>query len=377
MSGSRSIRPKLPSHYLLRFEPPDRFGDEVLVITSERRRIKLKGHSFREFMNEVVPLLDGSRTTEEIQQLVRGTFAPEDVAAALDMLASEGLLEDQGRDAPPAPDLPLDHQLNFFHEANLDPERAQDRLRTATVSIIGMGPVGAATALALAAAGVGHLRCADADAVLRSDPMLNPQFQTGDVGKMRAEVVCGKATALVPGVTATPCTAPLDTDDEVLRVITGSDFAVGCVDQSMSNLLYRLNRVCLRAGIRSTTGSVSAFEGILGPTVTPYETSCYLCYRMRAVACAENPEEEFAQARLLDRRKRDDSGRRENLVFGPAIVGNMLALEAFRVLLGLPATASGRIVAFDFLEATSQKHVVLRKPWCPACFVRDAEAPPR
>jgi adenylyltransferase/sulfurtransferase len=343
-----------------------------LVITSERRRIKLKGHSFREFMTEVVPLLDGRRTTEEIQERVAGTFAPEDVTAALEMLASEGLLQDQGRDAPAAPDVPLSHQLNFFHEAGLDPERSQDRLRSATVSVIGMGPVGVATAMALAAAGVGNLRCADPEAVLPSDPMLNPLFHSSDCGKPRAEVVCGRATALTPGLNATPHTQRLETDDEVLDIIGGSDFVVGCVDQSMSNVMYRLNRACLDARLRSTTGSVSAFEGIIGPTVTPFETACYLCYRMRAVACADNPEEEFAHLRFLDRRKRDDSGHRENLVFGPAIVGNMLALETFRALLGLAAAASGRVIVFDFLESTSQKHVVLRKPWCPACFPQSA-----
>jgi adenylyltransferase/sulfurtransferase len=324
-------------------------------------------------MNEVVPLLDGRRTTGEIEELVRDTFAPEDLASALDMLASEGLLEDQGREMPPAPNLPLDHQLNFFHEAGLDPERAQDRLRTATVSIIGLGPVGAAVAMSLAAAGVGQLRCADPGGVLPSDPMLNPQFQIGDIGRPRADVVCGRAMALAPGLRATPHTTSFETDDDVSRMIEGSDFVVGCVDQGLSNVMYRLNRACLSAGLRSTSGSVSAFEGVIGPTVTPFETACYLCYRMRAVACAENPEEEFAHLRFLDRRKRDDSGQRENVVFGAPIVGNMLALEAFRVLLGLPAAASGRIVVFDVLESTSQKHVVLRKPWCPACFPKRAE----
>jgi bacteriocin biosynthesis cyclodehydratase domain-containing protein len=95
---------------------------------------------------------------------------------------------------------------------------------------------------------------------------------------------------------------------------------------------------------------------------------------MRAVACTENSEEEFAHLRFLDRRKRDDSGRRENLVFGVGIVGNLLALEAFRALLGVPAAASGRVIVFDFMESTSKKHVVLRKPWCPACFGTKAEA---
>jgi bacteriocin biosynthesis cyclodehydratase domain-containing protein len=55
-------------------------------------------------------------------------------------------------------------------------------------------------------------------------------------------------------------------------------------------------------------------------------------------------------------------------------VGNLLALEAFRALLGVPAAASGRVIVFDFMESTSKKHVVLRKPWCPACFATKAKA---
>jgi adenylyltransferase/sulfurtransferase len=373
MTGSKLRRPKLPSHYLLRFDPPDRHGDEALVITSERRRLKLKGHSFREFLNEVVPLLDGTRTTEEIQQLVSETFAPEDLNAALELLASEGMLVDQDGEVP-QPVQQLTHQLNFFHEVGLDPQRTQERLQSATVSIVGMGPLGASTAMALAAAGVGHLRCVDSGVVMPSDPFLNPLFQPGDVGIHRADAVCRKAMSLNLPVQSQPYLEPIETDDALLRIITGSDFAIGCVDQSMSNLMYRLNRACLQARLRWTSGSVSAFEGTIGPTVTPFETACYLCYRMRAVACTENPEEEFAHLRFLDRRKRDDSGSRENLVFGPAVVGNLLALEAFRVLLGLSASASGRLIVIDFVETTSQKHVVLRKPWCPACFPKAGAA---
>ena len=34
--------------------------DEVLHFVSPQRRVKLKGHSFREFVQNVVPLLDGT-----------------------------------------------------------------------------------------------------------------------------------------------------------------------------------------------------------------------------------------------------------------------------------------------------------------------------
>ena len=49
MSRLRYQRPRLPSYFYVLSEPPDSRGEEVLRFVSERRRIKLKGHSFREF----------------------------------------------------------------------------------------------------------------------------------------------------------------------------------------------------------------------------------------------------------------------------------------------------------------------------------------
>ncbi|HKQ52260.1 MAG TPA: hypothetical protein VJT74_07830, partial [Pyrinomonadaceae bacterium] len=80
-------------------------------------------------------------------------------------------------------------------------------------------------------------------------------------------------------------------------------------------------------------------------------------------------EDEFAFESFLDRRKQDDSGRRENLVFGANVAANLVGLEALKELSGvLPAKSVGKIIVLDLLELTTTKHLVLRKPWCPACF---------
>src|ERR1043166_8357087 len=67
-------RPRLPRHFYVWSEPPDSDGDEVLNFVSDRRRIKLKGHSFREFEQRVIPLLDGRHTVAEIEQQVADAF---------------------------------------------------------------------------------------------------------------------------------------------------------------------------------------------------------------------------------------------------------------------------------------------------------------
>jgi adenylyltransferase/sulfurtransferase len=145
-----------------------------------------------------------------------------------------------------------------------------------------------------------------------------------------------------------------------------------CLDAGQSSLIYKLNRVCLELGIPWCACSVSGLEVVLGPSVVPGQTACYMCYRMRAVACAEDPEADFAFQRMLDRRRQDDSGRRENLNFAAALAADLLGLEVVKQVSGVaPPPSVARIVVFDVLDVSLKKHVVLRKPWCPACFPKE------
>jgi bacteriocin biosynthesis cyclodehydratase domain-containing protein len=92
---------------------------------------------------------------------------------------------------------------------------------------------------------------------------------------------------------------------------------------------------------------------------------------MRSVACAGNPEDAFELERRLDRRKQDDSGRSENLVFSAGAAGNLIGVEVLKELTGMAAPSLvGKIAVFDLLEHSIAKHVVLRMPSCPVCSGR-------
>jgi adenylyltransferase/sulfurtransferase len=376
MSTVKFNRPKLPSNIYVWFEPPDSSGDEVLHFVSERKRVKLKGHSFREFQQLVIPLLDGQHTLLEIEQSVADVFAPADLEAGLQLLAANNLIEDAGGNGEPLRfGEELTPQLNFFHELSLPSGEMQERLSKAVVTLIGMSGAGATAALSLAAAQVGTLRCVDALTVAPADHYFSNLFAPSDVGQGRAQLVAQKIRTAAPQVNTSAHAEALQTDDEVVAAIKGSDFVINCLDAGQSSLIYKLNRACLKIGTRWTSCALSGVEVILGPTIHPFETPCYLCYKMRSVACAANPEDEFAFESFLDRRKQDDSGRRESLVFGANIAANLVSLEAIKEISGaLTGNALGKIVVFDLLELTSTRHVVLRKPWCPACFKLAADA---
>ena len=364
MTAPKFTKPRLPSHYYVWSEPPDDAGDESLHFVSERRKIKLKGHSFREFERRVIPLLDGEHTLEDIGRNVEDVFALDDLAAGLDLLASQNLLEDG-----PQAESQLTPQFNFFHEIGLGISETQQLLRNAKLTVFGLSGAGAGIVESSAATGVGTIRCIDNLSVSTADVYLSSSFKASDVGSTRSHVIERNLAERSPVTKLEIISDDLTSDDAVINAIEASDFVVVCLDIGQSSLIYKVNRACLKLGIRWTSCALSGNEVIVGPTVHPYSTPCYLCYKMRTVACAGNPEDAFAFEKILDRRKQDDSSNRENLVFGAGIAANMLALEALREIVGIrPVPTQGKIVIFDLLDLSTSKHVVLRKPWCPACY---------
>jgi adenylyltransferase/sulfurtransferase len=369
MAISPSSRPRIPGNFYIRSEPPDASGDEFLVFDSELRKIKLKGRLFREFVHSVVPLLDGTRTVVEIQAEVADLFAAEDLAKCFGLLAEHRLLQDARLDTTPDHvRLELAPQLNFFHELELEPHEVQRKLGAATVAVWGLGGPGASVAMTLAASGVGGLLCIDALPVSRTDPHLIPTFTPAEVGRNRAEVIRANVAERFPRVQAVAFSGPIADDVDALRIVNEVNFIVCCADAGMATYAYILNRACLKARVPWSSCTVSGFEGVVGPTVVPHKTACYLCYKVRAVACSANPEDELAHLRRLDRRKRDDSQRRENHSFGVGAIGHLMGLEAVKCLTGIARpSALGRIVVLDFLTLACRSHTVLRMPWCPAC----------
>lgn len=370
MSAIQWELPRIPSHYYVYCDPPDKSGEEVLHFVSGQRRAKLKGHYFREFVQRVVPLLDGQHSFAEILAEVNDVFRAEDLVACLDLLSANGLLEESSDwDLDAGVQERLRPQLNLFHDVMTKPVESQERITRACVSVFGLTGVGTAAARSLVAAGIGELRCID-DAIVRpADLYFCPEFVPEDRGTLRCDAVGRHFHREGAQVTFKSYSAPLQDETAIGEAIAGSDFVINCIDEGNISLVYKLNRVCWSKKIPWVTATASGLEVLLGPTIYPGETACYLCYRMRMVACANDPETSFDFESFLDRRKSDDSSQRANLVFGTAMAGQLAGLEALKAITEPVMLATrGSVRVFDLRDLSSTLHVVLRKPWCPACF---------
>lgn len=337
-------RPKLLLHYYVQLQPGPR-DEDTLLFRSSRRTVKIQGKHLAGFVERVMPLLNGENTLAQIHDATASLFSYESLTSCLKLLADERLLSES---AGFLIDEVRQPQWNFCHEAGSNPFEVKQTLAASCVAVVGGSGPGREVAMRLRAAGVGEVRVVDVAPASRCDPYFSPSETN-----LEARTIA------------------IESDDDLARAIAGAHFAVCCTGPSLVSVAYRLNRVAAAAGMPWTSATMAGFEAIAGPTVFPGRTACYLCYRMRSVACTDAPAEQFAFEKMLDQSKTDDSGVRENLTFGAGIAGNMAALEAFYVLSGVsPPLLGGRIAAVDLLSLSTTKHTILRKPGCPVCGVQ-------
>jgi adenylyltransferase/sulfurtransferase len=362
-------KPYLPEGFLTWDEPPDESGDEVFRIVSWRRSLTLKGHSFREFSRSVLPLLDGRRSFEEICAATADIFSPADLEAALSMLGAEGIIVEGALIDVDVP-LRLTPQVNYLGEIAYDGRNAQRRLTSARVVIFGMGGAGAALARNLAASGIGRLVCIDPYLVRPADSYFSALIEPGQTGTTnRAEAVVTQLRRIAPEIVIEDVCERIDEVEAIANVINGADLVISCLDAGDLNWNLKLNRAARTLGLRWLTGAMEGAEIVAGPGFpADGEGPCFMCYRMREVACTANPQSRFGLERRLDRLRQDLSGRRENLACGADLLAGLLGAEAINLLGAISEPAlDGRIIVSDLTTLRQEKHAVLRKPDCPVC----------
>lgn len=233
-------------------------------------------------------------------------------------------------------------------------EEGQRRLRAARVLLVGAGGLGSPAALYLAAAGVGHLGIADADAVELSNLQRQVLHGTRDVGRAKVASAESRVRDLNPHVDVATYHTRL-TSANALGILRGYDVVVDGTDNFPTRFL--LNDACVLLGIPYVYGSVIRFDGQASVFATG-DAPCYRCLFPQPPAPGEVPS------------------CAEGGVFGvlPGLVGTIQATETIKLLVGIGETLAGRLLVVDALRMRFQAIEVARDPACPMCGTREITA---
>ncbi len=229
--------------------------------------------------------------------------------------------------------------------------RGQRRLEASSVFVLGAGGLGSPSAFYLAAAGVGHLRLVDHDAVERSNLQRQILHTDADVGLAKVDSAEVRLSALNPRVRVEGVRERLDSEN-VERLLDGVDVVIDGADNFPAR--YLLNDACVKLGIPLVYGAVHRFEGQVGVFDAGRYRGQAPCYRC---LFPEPPPPEAAP------------NCAEAGVLGvlPGVIGMLQATEAIKLLLGIGEPLRGRLLHFDALGMHFRETRLAPDPDCPVC----------
>ncbi len=298
-------------------------GDERLQLRGAELAYTIRHAFLIDVFRAIEPLLDGTRTVDEIAEAGEPDIAGTTAVFLLKMLQANGLLQAGGDDDATTAEalVQWERQLRFLGHFLADPAAAQATLLQARVAVVGDPALAAEVEAALGSLGV------------------------------------ASAVTAAPGEIRSP------------GELAGADLVIACQESPGFAFFDAVNDACLGRGTRWLRVAVLGTTAQLGPTFVPYETCCYTCFDLR-VRSHEPDLDGFSAYRA--HAEVADEGALAPL---RAALAAEAALEAARTLTGFaPPVTIGRFYELDAQTPKRVGHDVLKVPRCPSC---GAGGPPR
>jgi adenylyltransferase/sulfurtransferase len=214
----------------------------------------------------------------------------------------------------------------------------QNRLKAASVLVVGAGGLGAPLLLYLAAAGIGRIGIVDHDTVSLSNLQRQVIHTTARVGMAKTQSAAEQIAAINPHVTVEQQQSRISPDNALALMANYDLIADGCDNFPtrflVSDAAYFARKTLVSAAVGQFDGQISTFKPHLKTADgTPFPT--YRCF-----VGALPPRGSFPAC--------EEAGVMGAL---PGILGAMMAMEVIKELLAIGEGLAGRILMYDALWA--------------------------
>ena len=219
---------------------------------------------------------------------------------------------------------------------------AQLKLERSTVLVAGVGGLGSAASIYLAAAGIGRIRLVDEGEIELSNLNRQILYSTEDIGKPKVLVASKRLRALNPTIEVEAIQEKI-TDSNIGDFLEG----VGVVVDGQDNFRTRfiINKACVERGKPFIYGAVYGLEGRL-MTIIPGKTACLSC--------------------LIPTLPRDPV-KIPTVGPVPGLVGALEALEAIKLITGVGEPFTNRLLIIAGEDLSFYTLEVKRDPKCQVC----------
>src|SRR6266700_2113148 len=223
----------------------------------------------------------------------------------------------------------------------------QEKLKNASILLIGCGGLGSPLSMYLAAAGIGHLGLVDFDMADFTNLQRQVAFGTSDVGRPKVEATQDRINQINPNVKFTTYRTKLSSEN-VMEIFQPYDIIIDGTDNFPTR--YLVNDACVFLKKPNVYGSIFRFEG----QATVFWAEKGPCYRC---LYPEPPPPGLVPSCA------------EGGVLGvlPGIVGTIQATEILKLAIGKGSSLVGRLLLFNALDMKFRELKLRRDPECPVC----------
>lgn len=246
-----------------------------------------------------------------------------------------------------------EEQLERYCRHILLPEidiAGQEKLLRSKALIIGMGGLGAPTAMYLASSGLGQLTICDDDRVELNNIHRQIIHTTDDVGRNKVDSARDALLAINPGITLHAINKRLH-QTALFEQIRLADIVIDASDNFDTR--FELNTACVTEKVPLISGAVIRLAGqVIVFRNDLSKGPCYNCL-------------------YPDLTQGDTLGEtcHEAGVLAPVagIIGTIIATTALKILLNLGDIHESHLLKFDALHMTWRTSKLLKDPECPVC----------
>jgi len=218
----------------------------------------------------------------------------------------------------------------------------QEKLKKASVLVVGIGGLGSPVLQYLSAAGVGRIGIADNDLVAEENLPRQVLYSKKDIGMQKTIVARAKLMDYNPFVEYQIHNI-LFTDDRVFKIIKDYDIVIDCTDNLPAR--YLLSDACILTSKPLIHGSLYKFQGLVsifnynqGPSYR-----CLFPYPPRS-------------EKLLQ------SGRHGIMGATVGVIGSIQAGEAIKIITGVGEVLSGKALVYNLLTNQSFMFDIKKNP---------------
>ncbi|CZG40895.1 Molybdopterin-synthase adenylyltransferase [Legionella pneumophila] len=221
----------------------------------------------------------------------------------------------------------------------------QEKIKSSSVGILGVGGVGSYVSYGLASMGIGKLTLIDHDYIELSNTARQMLYNENDIGKQKLEVAQQKLNLVNPSMDIVTINKRITSSLDLEPHLDNLDILILCADTPRGKIVYIVDDACQNKGCPFIFGLPSFNQITCGPLIIPNKTRSY------SEIFPVPIEIDIADISVSEKEKTNliNSGLVATII-DPynAIAGKLVALEVIKFLTGfLPCQLIDRVFNFD------------------------------